>query len=56
MDDYADSREVPRRAMDGWSKSPDHHANIVSGEFTETGVGIAHSADGNTYVTQDFVH
>ena len=56
MDDYADSREVPRRAMDGWRKSPEHHANMVSGEFTETGVGIARSADGNTYVTQDFVH
>src|SRR5712671_6232529 len=56
MDDYGDSREVPRRAIDGWRKSPEHHANIVSGEFTETGVGIARSADGNTYVTQDFVH
>jgi uncharacterized protein YkwD len=55
MDDYADPREMPRRAMDGWRKSPAHHANIVSAEFTETGVGIAHSADGNTYVTQDFV-
>jgi len=56
MDDYGDSREMPRRAMDGWSKSPEHRANIVSGDFTETGVGIARSADGRTYVTQDFVH
>lgn len=56
MDDYADPREMPQRAMDGWSKSPEHHANIVSAQFTETGVGVARSADGNTYVTQDFVH
>jgi uncharacterized protein YkwD len=56
MDDYRDPREMPRRAMEGWSRSPEHRANIVSGEFTETGVGIARSADGHTYVTQDFVH
>src|SRR5579862_2267919 len=56
MDDHADTREMPQRATDGWRKSAAHHANIVSAEFTETGVGIARSADGNTYVTQDFVH
>jgi uncharacterized protein YkwD len=55
MDDAADSVNVPRRAMKGWLKSPEHLANIVSGKFTETGVGIAQSADGATYVTQDFV-
>ena len=56
MDDHADTREMPRRATDGWRNSAAHHANVVSAEFTETGVGIARSADGNTYVTQDFVH
>jgi len=56
MDDSADSADVAQRAMNGWLKSPEHLANIVSGKFTETGVGIAHSADGGTYVTQDFVH
>jgi len=56
MDDNADTGDVPQRAMNGWLKSPEHLANIVSGKFTETGVGIAHSADGSTYVTQDFVH
>ncbi len=55
MDDYADSAGVSRRAMNGWLKSPEHLANIVSGKFTETGVGIAQSADGSTYVTQDFL-
>jgi uncharacterized protein YkwD len=56
MDDDADSADVPRRAMSGWLKSPEHLANIISDKFTETGVGIAQSADGSTYVTQDFVH
>jgi uncharacterized protein YkwD len=56
MDDKADPADLPRRTMDGWLKSPEHLANIVSGKFTETGVGIAQSADGRTYVTQDFVH
>lgn len=55
-DDDADSADLPQRAMDGWLKSPDHLANIVSSKFTETGVGVAESADGRTYVTQDFVH
>ncbi len=55
MDDYADPQAVPNHAMRGWLSSPAHRANIVSSKFTETGVGIARSADGDTYVTQDFV-
>ena len=30
-------------------------ANIIFAKFTETGVGIAQSADGNTYAAQDFL-
>ena len=56
MDDNGDPADVPQRAIKGWLKSPEHRANIVSDKFTETGIGIAHSADGGTYVTQDFVH
>lgn len=55
MDDLADSADLPGRAMKGWLKSPEHLANIISGTFTETGVGIAQSADGAIYVTQDFI-
>jgi len=55
MDDDTDTAGVPSRAMNGWLKSPEHLANITSGKFTETGVGIAQSADGSTYVTQDFM-
>jgi uncharacterized protein YkwD len=56
VDDSADSADVPQHALTGWMHSPEHLANIISGEFTETGVGIAQSADGATYVTQDFIH
>ena len=56
MDDYSDPGGVPRRAIDGWLKSPEHHANLVSDRFTETGIGIARSANGDTYVTEDFLH
>jgi uncharacterized protein YkwD len=55
VDDNADSANVSRRALNGWIHSPEHLANIDSGEFTETGVGVAQSADGSTYVTQDFI-
>ena len=54
MDDETDLAGVPNRALNGWLKSPEHLANILSGKFSETGVGIAQSADGGTYVTQDF--
>ncbi|MGB3550511.1 MAG: hypothetical protein WA993_07470 [Candidatus Binatus sp.] len=30
-------------------------ASIISARFTRTGVGFAQSADGNTYLAQDFV-
>ena len=55
VDDNADSADVSRRALNGWMHSPEHLANIVSAKFTETGVGVAQSADGSTYVTQDFI-
>jgi uncharacterized protein YkwD len=55
MDDDADSAGVPRRVLEGWLKSPEHLANIISAKFTETGVGIAQSSDGSIYVTQDFM-
>jgi uncharacterized protein YkwD len=55
VDDNTDSADVPRRVLNGWLHSPEHLANITSGQFTETGVGIAQSADGATYVTQDFI-
>src|SRR5262249_22129260 len=39
-----------------WIKSPPHHANIVNGAFTETGVGVAKSRSGKYYFCQVFAH
>jgi uncharacterized protein YkwD len=55
MDDYGDPRALATHALRRWLDSPTHQANLLSGTFTETGVGIAHASDGSTYVTQDFV-
>jgi uncharacterized protein YkwD len=50
-----DLSNLARRTLKEWMASPDHRANILSPEFTATGVGVARAADGTTYVTQDFV-
>lgn len=55
------SLSTPAAAVNAWMNSPDHRANILNGEFRETGVGIAAAAPayfaegeaGATY-TQDF--
>jgi uncharacterized protein YkwD len=36
-----------------WMASPAHRANIVSGNFTEIGIGLAYSADGRAYWTME---
>ena len=43
------------RAVDGWMKSQGHRANILSADFTTTGVGVCRRDDGAYYVTQLFV-
>ncbi|HUY27084.1 MAG TPA: CAP domain-containing protein [Candidatus Binataceae bacterium] len=53
--DYRGLSELPERAVAAWMHSPEHRAAILSGRFLTTGVGVAHSADGTFYVTQDFV-
>ncbi len=55
-DDYADLEHLAERALAGWLKSAEHRANLLSDKFTETGIGVARSDDGKTYVTQDFIH
>jgi len=55
MDDFRDSDGLATRAVKGWLGSPEHRANMLSSAFTESGVGIARSSDGKTYLTQDFV-
>ncbi len=42
-------------AVQGWLHSPGHLANILTPEFSETGVGIAVAEDGTYYFTQLFL-
>jgi uncharacterized protein YkwD len=37
-----------------WMNSPSHRANILNGDFTQVGVGIAFSSDGRVWVCVDF--
>jgi uncharacterized protein YkwD len=41
-------------AVRGWLASTGHRANILSGEFDESGVGIASDTDGALFLTQVF--
>ncbi|GAB4453188.1 MAG: hypothetical protein OHK0029_05480 [Armatimonadaceae bacterium] len=41
------------QAVAGWMKSPGHRRNILDGEFTETGIGIAYRGKA-IYFTQVF--
>lgn len=46
---------LPERAIKGWLASPRHRDNLMAGNFAQSGIGIARSADGKAYVTQDFM-
>lgn len=47
---YADADAV----VAGWMASPGHRANILNASFSEIGVAIAYSANGEPYYTQVF--
>ena len=42
-------------AVEGWMQSAKHRANILRGEFTHAGLGVARAADGRIYFTQVFM-
>jgi hypothetical protein len=42
---YYTEEEVDQRAVSGWMNSPGHRRNILNGEYTEAGVGIAQVKD-----------
>jgi uncharacterized protein YkwD len=45
----------PEQFMSLWMNSSGHRANILRASFTHVGVGVARSADGRWYATQDFL-
>ncbi|HTY56376.1 MAG TPA: CAP domain-containing protein, partial [Candidatus Binataceae bacterium] len=55
MEGSPDPSEMPDRAVKAWMASPPHRENMLSANFRETGIGVARSSDGKTYVTQDFL-
>ena len=40
--------------VDGWVRSPAHRANMLNGNYTETGVGVARARNGDLYFCQVF--
>lgn len=42
-------------AVEGWMESPGHKKNILTPEFTHSGVGLFRRADGTFYFTQIFI-
>jgi uncharacterized protein YkwD len=54
MDHDTDRAKLAERAVQGWLRSPEHRAHMLSRDFGTTGVGIARAANGTAYVTQDF--
>jgi len=54
---YLSLQEVCEWAVSGWMDSPGHRANILEPRFTETGVGVSFSDEGDfiyLYITQIF--
>ena len=46
--------ELGRRFFEGWRASPPHRENLLTAEFTEIGLGLAHGDDGRYYGVQLF--
>jgi uncharacterized protein YkwD len=42
-------------AVSEWMHSPKHRANILRGNFTHSGIGVARTSDGRVYLTQVFI-
>ena len=53
LDTLPDLNGLGSRAVEQWLKTPETRASLLSPRLTETGVGLARSADGRTYLTQD---
>ena len=53
---FSEGYDSPNRlAVRGWMKSPTHRDNIFDPSYTDSGIGIAQSADGRIYITQVFI-
>jgi 4-diphosphocytidyl-2-C-methyl-D-erythritol kinase len=41
--------------FESWKRSPDHYRNLIGRPFNHTGIGVAKTPDGRTFVTQLYV-
>lgn len=46
--------DIPATAAEGWMNSKGHRANILNGDYTETGMGVAVDDEGAVFITQLF--
>jgi uncharacterized protein YkwD len=47
---------TPQEAVQGWMKSPPHRRNLLSGDYSEIGIGYAVDSAGSKYYVQVFGH
>lgn len=51
---FAGARELAQAFVQGWIDSPEHRANLVDGNLTEIGVGVARDEKGRYFAVQLF--
>lgn len=54
-ENIAYGQRTPAEVMRDWMNSPGHRSNILSGAYTEIGVGLAKNKNGVCYWTQQFM-
>ncbi len=54
-ENIAYGQSTPAQVMRDWMNSPGHRNNILSGSFSQIGVGLAKSSSGVYYWTQQFI-
>lgn len=54
-ENIAMGQRTPQEVMTAWMNSPGHRSNILSGSFTQIGVGAAKNKNGTIYWSQMFI-
>jgi uncharacterized protein YkwD len=52
--DWNSMEKIAATTIKGWTDSPDHRQNILQGNYTRSGVGVAIAGDDKVYITQVF--
>lgn len=55
-ENIAYGQSTAQQVMNTWMNSAGHKANILSAAYTHIGVGVAKTANGTLYWTQEFTH